>query len=67
MKVFSFILSVITFTITLFFLVTDFPKLTSVNGAIYVAIMFVLLMICIMGIILNWPLVRRIHNRFRIS
>jgi len=67
MKLLSFILSVITFTITLFFLVSDFPNLASLNGIIYFAMMFILLMICIMGIILNWPLLRRIHNRFRLN
>jgi hypothetical protein len=67
MKFFSFILSVITFTITLYFLVADFPELTTMNGIIYFAMMFILLMICTLAIIINRPVIRRVHNRYRLN
>ncbi len=67
MRVFSLILSVTAFTITLYFLLAYFPDVTSVNGLIYLGIMLILLMVCITGIIINWPLLSRIHNRFRLS
>lgn len=67
MRVLSLFLSVAAFTITLYFLISDFPDVTSVNGLIYFGIMLILLMVCVIGIIVNWPLISRIHNRFRLS
>jgi hypothetical protein len=67
MRIFSLILSLTSFVITLYFLVTDFPDIATLNGVIYLGIMLILLMVCIMGVIINWPLISRIHNRFRLS
>ncbi|KOS05089.1 hypothetical protein AM493_02845 [Flavobacterium akiainvivens] len=67
MKTFSLILSLTAFSATLYFLVTDFPDVTTLNGLIYFGIMLILLMVCVTGIIINWPLLSRIHNRFRLS
>lgn len=67
MRILSLILSVTAFFVTLYFLVTDFPDIAMVSGLIYFGIMLILLMVCIMGIVINWPLISRIHNRFRLS
>lgn len=55
MRTFSFICSIMAFTATLFYLVTDFPSLENLNGIIYLSMLAVLLLICITGIIINWP------------
>lgn len=65
MKVFSLVLSVITSTITLFFLITDFPDISTFNGIIYFSLLIVLLLICITGIIVNFPIISRVHHKFR--
>ena len=55
MKTFSFIISVIAFLVSLSFTVLDFPDLSNLNGIIYFSIQFILILICITGIIINRP------------
>lgn len=66
MRIFSFISSLITLVFTVFFLVTEFPMLDTLNGIIYLLLMLILLFICITGIIINMPLSARPQKRFRI-
>lgn len=63
MKIFSFIISIIVFGVTLFYLITDFPSLHNINGFIYLFLMLILLLICITGILVNMPLVKKIRRR----
>lgn len=65
MKIFSLVLSIITSTIALFFLITDFPDVSTFDGIIYFLMLVVLLLICITGIIVNFPLITRVHHKFR--
>ncbi|MCO6149255.1 hypothetical protein [Flavobacterium sp. NRK1] len=55
MKTFGFITSVIAFFVSLFFAIIDFPDLSNSNGIIYLSIQFILILICITGIIINMP------------
>ena len=55
MKTFSFIASILAFAATLYFMVTDFPELTDLDGIIYFSLLAILLLICATGIIINWP------------
>ena len=57
MKLFSLIVSVVTFMVTLFFLFSDFPDTSTFNGIIYLGLMLILLLICITGIIINKPII----------
>ncbi|MGV3459167.1 MAG: hypothetical protein ACO1N9_01805 [Flavobacterium sp.] len=59
MRNFSFIFSLATFVVTIYFLATDFPALDSSEGIIYLSIVVVLLLICITGVIINRPVLAR--------
>ncbi|KGO94826.1 hypothetical protein Q766_01545 [Flavobacterium subsaxonicum WB 4.1-42 = DSM 21790] len=65
MKFFSLILSVITFTTTLYFLISQFPDLETFDGFLYFVLLLLLMLICITGIIINRPVITRVHNKFK--
>lgn len=56
MKLFSLILSIIVFFISLYFLVIKLPYVYDVNDIIYIALLVILKAICIVGIIINWDI-----------
>lgn len=66
MKVFSLILSIITFITTLYFLITDFPKINEANDVIYICLLIILLIICLTGIIINKPIFNRERRKMKI-
>lgn len=66
MKVFSLILSIITFIITLYFLIADFPKINEVNDVIYICLLIILLVICFTGILINKPIFNRERRKMKI-
>jgi hypothetical protein len=59
MKLFSLILSVIVFFISLYFFVLELPVSDALNDMIYVSLLVILMAICIVGIIINWSFFRR--------
>lgn len=59
MKLFSFILSIVVFFVSLYFFVVALPVADSLNEIIYVALLAILMAICIVGIIINWDFFRR--------
>ncbi|MXN89759.1 hypothetical protein GR160_00830 [Flavobacterium sp. Sd200] len=63
MKIFSLIVSVATFMVTFYFLVSDFPDITTFDGSIYLGLMIILLLICITGIIINKPVVAKARRK----
>jgi hypothetical protein len=67
MKVLSLIVSVVTLIATLLLMIADFPDVGTLSGVIYLLLLIILFMICITGIILNRPVMNRIHNKFRIT
>lgn len=53
MKLFSFILSVVVFFISLYFFVIKITEIDSLNDVIYVSLLIVLMAICVLGVIIN--------------
>ncbi len=59
MKLFSFILSVVVFFISLYFFVIKIAKIDSLNDVIYVSLLIILMAICILGVIINWGIFKK--------
>ncbi|RZJ64015.1 MAG: hypothetical protein EOO45_19505 [Flavobacterium sp.] len=53
MKLFSLLLSVAVFFIATYFLIIDLPFADSLNDAIYIALLVVLMAICVVGVLIN--------------
>lgn len=58
MKLFSFILSVVVFFISLYFFVIKITEIDSLNDVIYVSLLIILMAICVLGMIINWGVFR---------
>jgi uncharacterized membrane protein YozB (DUF420 family) len=58
MKLFSLLLSVVVFFISLYFFIIKIPDIDSLNDVIYVSLLAILMAICITGVIINWEIVR---------
>jgi hypothetical protein len=54
MKLFSLILSVIVFFISLYFFIAELPYVDGLNDAIYISLLGILMTICVVGVIINW-------------
>ncbi|RDI14541.1 hypothetical protein DEU42_102238 [Flavobacterium sp. AG291] len=63
MKLFSLILSIIVFIVSLYFFVLKIDDIDSVNDIIYVSLLLVLMAICIVGVIINWEFFRQRKNK----
>ncbi|PZR20063.1 MAG: hypothetical protein DI539_11955 [Flavobacterium psychrophilum] len=59
MKLFSLILSIIVFIISLYFFVLKIDDVYSLNDMIYVSLLVVLMAICVVGVIINWEFFRQ--------
>jgi len=62
MKIFGFITSVVVLLISLYDIITDFPNLDDFEGFVYFCIVFILILICITGMLINLP-VHKIHKK----
>lgn len=62
MRIFSFIASVIALIISVFYMITDLPNLHKFEGLIYFFILFILILICVTGIIINIP-INKVHKK----
>ncbi|MCW4470070.1 hypothetical protein OGH69_13925 [Flavobacterium sp. MFBS3-15] len=62
MRLFSLILSIIVFIISLYFFVLEFPVSGDVNDLIYIALLAILMIICVVGVIINWSLLKKRSN-----
>ncbi|KGO91938.1 hypothetical protein [Flavobacterium subsaxonicum] len=58
MKLFSLILSVIVFFVSLYFFVLEIPYVDGLNDIIYASLLVILMTICIVGVIINWEFFR---------
>lgn len=67
MKMFNFIISVFTFLGSLFYMIFYFPELNTINGIIYLLMLFILQLICITGIIINTPVISRSQIQRRLK
>lgn len=56
MKILSLILSITVFFGAGFFLITDFQFSLEMNYLIYISLLVILMLICIIGILINYPL-----------
>lgn len=62
MKLFSLILSIVVFFVSLYFFVLKITNVDSLNDVIYVSLLVTLMAICIVGVIINWDFFRRRKN-----
>ncbi|KGO87750.1 hypothetical protein Q765_04460 [Flavobacterium rivuli WB 3.3-2 = DSM 21788] len=54
MKLFSLILSVVVFFISLYFFVLKLSYINNLNDVIYISLLVTLMAICVTGVIINW-------------
>jgi len=59
MKLFSFVLSVAVFFISLYFFVIKVPYIITFNDVIYILLLAILMTICITGVVINWEIFDR--------
>ena len=57
MKIFSLILSLIVFGVAGYFFVADFTPSTELNYLIYMSLLVILMLICVVGVMLNLPVI----------
>jgi hypothetical protein len=66
MKVFSLILSVVVFVATGYFFITDFRATTELNYLIYMSLLVILMLICVVGVMINLPILIRERRKMRV-
>ncbi|NDI98781.1 hypothetical protein GWA97_06805 [Flavobacterium sp. LaA7.5] len=54
MKLFSLLLSISVFFVSLYFFLDEVSYIYTFNDVIYISLLVVLMIICITGIIINW-------------
>lgn len=62
MKLFSLILSVVMFFVSLYFFFDKIPFVESFNDGIYISLLVLLMAICVTGVIINWEVFRKKRN-----
>lgn len=55
MKIASLILSIVVFFGAGYFLITDFTPSLEMNNILYTSLLVILMLICIIGILINYP------------
>ncbi|WP_026978247.1 hypothetical protein [Flavobacterium tegetincola] len=65
MKIVSLILSIVVFFGAGFFLINDFQASTELNYLLYMSILVVLMLICIVGVLINYPLLIQQRKKVR--
>ena len=66
MKVLSLTLSLFVFTASGYFFVTDFRPATEMNYVIYMSLLVILMLICIVGVMINLPMIIRERRRMKV-
>lgn len=56
MKILSLLLSVLVFFGSGYFLITDFKFSMELNYVLYMSLLVILMLICIVGVLINYPL-----------
>lgn len=59
MKLFSLLLSIIVFIISLYFFSIKIGYIDSLNDIIYISLLVILMAICIVGVIINWEIFKK--------
>jgi len=63
MKVLSLILSIAVFGVSIFCFISDFRISSELNYLIYMTLLFILMSICIVGMLINVPLILQERRR----
>ena len=66
MKTLSLILSIAVFFTAGYFFVVDFTNSTETNYLIYMALLVILMLICIVGVMINLPLIIRQRRQMKV-
>jgi|SRR5690606_17914301 len=59
MKLFSLLLSVIMFFVSLYFFSIQLGSIDSLNDVIYISLLVTLMAICVVGVIINWDILKK--------
>jgi len=59
MKLFSLILSIVVFFISLYFFIISVSSVDTFDEVIYISLLGILMVICITGVIINWEFFRQ--------
>lgn len=65
MKVLSLFLSIIVFGVSIFCFISDFRLSMEFNYLIYMSLLFILMSICIIGVLINVPLILQEKTRLK--
>ncbi|MDI1256802.1 MAG: hypothetical protein PSV16_11955 [Flavobacterium sp.] len=65
MKILSLLLSVTVFTVAGYFFVIDFRNSTEMNYLIYMSLLVVLMLVCIVGVMINLPMILSERRKMR--
>ena len=65
MKVISLTLSIAVFVASAYFFITDFTLSSETNYMIYMALLVVLMLICIVGVMINLPVLLRERRKMK--
>lgn len=65
MKTLSLILSIVVFFTAGYFFIVDFTASTETNYLIYMALLVILMLICVVGIMINLPMILRQRRQMK--
>jgi len=65
MKTLSLILSIVVFFTAGYFFIVDFTASTETNYLIYMALLVILMLICVVGIMINLPMIIRQRRQMK--
>ncbi|AWI25769.1 hypothetical protein [Flavobacterium pallidum] len=65
MKTLSLMMSVVVFVASGYFFVTDLRQTTELNYLIYMSLLVILMLICIVGVMINLPMILRQRRKVR--
>ncbi|RZK12626.1 MAG: hypothetical protein EOO46_02520 [Flavobacterium sp.] len=66
MKTLSLILSIAVFFTAGYFFVVDFTASTEMNYLIYMALLVILMLICVVGVMINLPMILRERRKMKV-
>ncbi|WP_146171740.1 hypothetical protein [Flavobacterium magnum] len=65
MKTLSLMMSVVVFAVSGYFFVTDFRETTELNYLIYMSLLVILMLICVVGVMINLPMILRQRRKVK--
>ncbi|AWA29875.1 hypothetical protein HYN48_07180 [Flavobacterium magnum] len=58
-------MSVVVFAVSGYFFVTDFRETTELNYLIYMSLLVILMLICVVGVMINLPMILRQRRKVK--